>query len=331
MIPALLAAGLSIALGVPARALGQHFHLVSWRGTTLTGGLAVLASWWTISLLFGDLVSDMRLLTGLLLAMIPILGIGLWDVRTALRPTPQFLAQCVAAAIAVLIGGTVVRFVTHPLGGLLVLDQWLFASIPLIGVTVSIVWIVIVMNAVNFLDGGDGLAATVSLVGFLTIGAASLLPNVQEPRVALLAFIAAGATGGILFWNYPPARLYLGTTGSWFLGFLLAVLSLLGSSKIATLTVVAAIPLFDALVVVIARLRRGASPFHGDTSHFHHLLVARGWSPRAVVTAYGAASAILGISAVVLPTSAKIGLVALSSIACLPFARHAFHLKHSHG
>jgi UDP-GlcNAc:undecaprenyl-phosphate GlcNAc-1-phosphate transferase len=154
------------------------------------------------------------------------------------------------------------RYVTNPAGGLLYLNQWEVFGIALPGAILSIVWIVLLMNAVNFLDGLDGLASAVSVVGFLTIGAVSLLPHVNEPAVALPAFLAAGATLGFLFWNFPPARLYLGTPGSWFLGFLLGVFSLQGSSKIATLAVVGAIPLLDAVAVVLSRLRRGTPSCH---------------------------------------------------------------------
>lgn len=329
MILPILAAGLSAAFGLPARWVALRLGLVSRHGIPLTGGVALLLAWWVISTLFGGLLDDLHLTAGLALALIPILSFGLWDIRTALRPFPQLTAQLLAAVAAVLFGDVAVRFVTNPLGGLLVFDQWVLAGVPLVGAAVSLVWIMVVMNAVNFLDGVDGLAATVSFVGFLAIGAVSLLPQVHEPHVALLAFIAAGATGGLLFWNFPPARLYLGTPGSWFLGFLLAVLSLLGSSKIATLTVVAAMPLLDALVVIAARLRRGASPFRGDSTHFHHILMARGWSPRAVIAAYGIGSALLGLAAVALPTPAKIFLVIISAVAWVSFARRTFRARPS--
>lgn len=319
MFFSLIAAGASVVFGFPARLLGTRFRLTAGKGIAATGGLAIIAAWWSVTLPTSDLPT--RLLGGLALATLPILVAGLWDLRRPLGPLPQLLAQILSAASAVGAGGVVARYVTNPAGGLLYLNQWEMFGIPLQGALLSIIWIVLLMNAVNFLDGVDGLASSVSAVGFLAIGAVSLLPQVNEPSVALPAFIAAGATLGFLFWNFPPARLYLGTPGAWFLGFLLAVLSLQGSSKIATLAVVGAIPLLDATSVALARIRRGSSPFRGDTSHLHHRLAARGWSPRTMLALYTVASVILGLAAVTLPTFAKITLVFAGGAAFILFTR----------
>lgn len=315
MIPALLAAGLSFAVSIPARWLGRRFRLVSREGIALTGGLGVLVSWWIVAAGFGSLPTDTRATFGLALAMLPLVAVGVWDVRSALRPSKQLLAQALAAAAVVVVGGIAVGSVTNPFGGIVRLDAWMWNGLPIVGATISLAWIMVLMNAVNLLDGADGLAAMVSMVGFLAVGVTSFLPNVAEPTVGRTAFVAAGATAGFLFWNYPPARLYLGTPGAWFLGLLLAVLSLLGSSKIATLSVVAALPLLDAAAVAMARLRRGASLFRGDTTHFHHVLAGFGWSPRKILLTYMLISALLGVAAVVLPTPVKAVLVAACGVA----------------
>lgn len=315
------AAALGFALGFPARWLGKRFRLAAEKRIPATGGLALCLAWWTTVLATGGLAPRTR--SGIALAMFPIIAIGLADLRKRLGPAPQFFAQALAAGSAVLVGGVAARYVTNPFGGLLYLDQpEVAAGLALPAAIASIVWIVFLMNAVNFLDGMDGLALSVSGIGFLTIAAVSLLPHVNEPAVAQPALLAAGAAAGFLFWNFPPARLYLGTPGAWFLGFLLAVLSVQGSSKIATLAVVGAIPLLDALSVVLARLRRGASPFRGDTLHLHHRLVARGWSPRSVLAAYAAVSALLGALATALPTPAKVALLAASGASVLLIRLH---------
>lgn len=313
MLLFLIAAGFSVAFGFPARRLGRHFHLSAGKGIATTGGLAVIAAWWVVVLL--SVALPARMLVGLALAVLPILIVGLRDLRKPLGPLPQLATQILSAASAVLVGDVAARYLTNPAGGLLYLNQWEVLGIALPGALLSIAWIVLLMNAVNFLDGLDGLASSVSGIGFLTIAAVSFLPWVHEPSVATLALIAAGATLGFLFWNFPPAKLYLGTPGAWFLGFLLAVLSLQGSSKIATLAVVGAIPLLDAVSVVLSRLRRGTSPFRGDTTHLHHRLAARGWSPRAVLVVYTAASIVLGLAAVALPTFAKMILLLVGGAA----------------
>lgn len=302
---------LSLALGILARRGGEQLRLVTAKGVAATGGLGILAAWWVASGVTGSL--EPRAALGLALATAVIVMVGLWDTRRALHPFPQLVGQLAAGISAVLIGGIAAPYVTNPLGGLLYLNQWVIAGIPVLGAAFTVIWILALMNAVNFLDGMDGLAASVSAIGFVTIGVVSLLPQVNEPEIALPAFLAAAATAGFLFWNFPPARLVLGTTGSWFLGFLLAVLSVQGSSKIATLAVVGAIPLLDAASVIIARIRRGASPFRGDSTHLHHRLRSRGWSPRAILTLYAALSASLALAAIYLPTPLKILLLAAST------------------
>ena len=310
MSAVLTALALSLILGAAAREVGKRVPLTTTGGIAATGGISLLTAWW-IAAWLAD-AWDPRASFGLLLATAVMVAVGLRDLRRPLGPWPQLAGQALAGSSAVLVGGVVAEYVTNPAGGLLYLNQWQSAGIPIVAAALTLLWILLLINAVNFLDGTDGVAAAVSLVGFLTIGAVSLLPQVREPAVALPAFLAAAATAGFLFWNFPPARLVLGTPGSWFLGFLLAVLSVQGSSKIATLSVVGAIPLLDAVSVVIARIRRGTSPLRGDRTHFHHRLLARGWSPRSILALYTVASAGLAVAAVTLPTPWKALLLAAS-------------------
>lgn len=315
IVPLVAVLGLSLALGAAARPLGARFRFQTATGVPAAGGISILLAWWAGVLLFGGLPGGAWPAAGLSLASAIIVLVGLADLRRALGPFPQLLGQGAAALVAAVLGGVSAQYVTHPGGGLLYLNHWDVGGVVLPGAALTVLWMVILMNAVNFLDGVDGLAAAVSTIGFLVIGLTSLLPQVREPAVALPAFLAAAATAGFLFWNFPPARLTLGTPGSWFLGFLLAALSVQGSSKIATLAVVGAIPLLDAVSVVLRRLCRGASPFHGDTTHLHHRLTARGWSPRGLLAAYAGASALLGFAAVYLPTAAKVLLLGLTGLA----------------
>lgn len=305
-----LAAGM--LFGFIAPALGKKLKLRTATGATTTGGLGIIALWWII-LLFGNTL-PVRVLLGLGAASALILAFGLWDARRQLGPWPQLTGQLLASLAAVGIGGIVVRYVTNPFGGLLYLDRPSLLGFAAPGALLTILWILVLMNAMNFLDGVDGLAAAVSIIGFITIAATSLLPQVREPAVVLPAVVAAATAAGFLYWNIPPARLYLGTSGAWFLGFLLAVLSALGSTKIATLAVVSAVPLLDAVHVVLSRIRRGASPFRGDATHLHHRLLARGWSPRAILGSYTGASVLLALAAVLFPTPLKILLFLLGAL-----------------
>lgn len=272
--------------------------------TPALGGPAVILAWWGIVLMADQINPAMAL--GLLLATLVIMGVGLWDIRRPLMPGPQFAAQVVIAGLAVLLGGTVIRSVTNPLGGLLRLDQWEVLGYALPGALLTLIWIMTLMNVMNFLDGLDGLAAGVGLLAFLAVGLVSLLPQVHDPPTAFLAFSAAAALLGFLFWNLPPAALYLGTVGSWFIGFLLAILAVQDASKVATVAVVGAVPLLDAVAVILGRLRRGQSPFRGDQTHLHHRLERRGFSARAILFAYLLVSSLLGAGAVFLQTRLKV-------------------------
>ncbi len=312
---ALFTGALACALGRPALALGRRIRLTAGNGAPATGGLALAGAWWVAALLTSSALD--RPLAGLALAMVPLLTVGLWDLRRPLGPWPQLGAQLVAALAVVLVGGVMARAVTNPAGGLLSLTTVTAGGLPLLAILTSVIWLVVLMNAVNFLDGLDGLAAGVSAIGFVTIAAVSILPQVNEPEVALPALLAAGAAAGFLFWNWPPARLYLGTPGAWFLGLLLGTLSLLGSSKIATLAVVGAIPLLDAASVIAARLFRGSSPVQGDRTHLHHRLLRRGWRVPHILLCYAGGSVALALAAVFLPTPIKVALVVVAGAAVL--------------
>lgn len=160
---------------------------------------------------------------------------------------------------------------------------------------VTVVWLVVIMNAVNWTDGVDGVAGGVSAIGLFTIFLLALRPEVYQPPVAIIALIALGVTVGFLLFNFSPAKFIAGTSGSYFLGFLLGVLAIFAGTKIATTLLVLSIPLIDALWVVVKRFRSGVSIFHGDQYfHLHFRLRERGWSDRRIALTYILISALLG-------------------------------------
>ncbi len=276
------------------------------------GGVAILISWWTI-------VGFTHLLTGrvfwsLVVSSSIILLLGIWDVWRPFGPIVQLFAQVGAAAVAVYGGDFVVSYITDPRGGLINLNNVQFFGLLIPASIITLVWIVTMMNVVNFLDGMDGLAGSVSMIAFIAIGLVSLLPQVNDPVTAIIAFCAAAVLFGFLFWNYPPAALYLGTVGSWFIGFLLAILAIKGVTKVATTAVVGAVPLLDAITVILGRIRRGRSPFRGDRTHLHHRLKRRGLSSRSILLIYMFASLALGGAAVMLQTYHKILVFSIFSV-----------------
>ena len=174
----------------------------------------------------------------------------------------------------------------------------------------SVGWLFLVVNALNWADGIDGVAGGVSLVGFLAIFLLSLRPEVYQPPVAILALIATGTTLGFLFFNLPPSRFIAGTSGSYFWGFLLGALSIFAGTKITTTLLVLVVPIIDALWVIFERVRHHASPFTGDTHfHLHYRLRERGWSDRAITSAYLAITVAVGLSAPFLSSVGKTRLL----------------------
>jgi len=212
-----------------------------------------------------------------------ILLMGLADDRRALNWRPRLAIQFALAGMFVWWGDRITLF--WPL------------SQPLVSGGLTVLWIVGLTNAFNFLDNMDGLAAGVALIAAALLAAASALVGGLFVPVALIVLI--GALAGFLIHNRPPARLFMGDAGSNFLGFVLGGLSVLGTftrvegvgpvayAPHAALTplLVMAVPLYDTISVILIRLREGRSPFQPDRRHFSHRLVARGLTPpRAVAT-----------------------------------------------
>lgn len=231
-------------------------------------------------------------LLGVLLAGWIIFAAGLLDDLYDLRPTTKLLAQCLAALVAYAVG---FRIETLSFGGVSVQIGWLSLAL-------TVLWIVAVVNAFNLIDGLDGLATGIALVALgSTFVVAWMLGN---PEVAVVCAALGGALLGFLRYNFRPARIFLGDSGSQFVGFMLAVLSVHGSTKSATAVLAAvpllvlALPLLDTLFSILRRWLRGTPVFGADERHLHHRLLAIGLTHvRAVVLLYvlAAALAVMGM------------------------------------
>lgn len=169
-----------------------------------------------------------------------------------------------------------------------------FVEQPWIGMAITVLWILILTNAMNFLDNMDGLSAGIGVIA-ASLSAGILLLMVREPHwcVAFGLLILSGSLSGFLCWNRPPASIFMGDSGSNLIGFLLATLTVTGTfyqhtgsrHVILAPLCILAIPLYDFVTVILIRLKAGRSPFHGDKSHFSHRLVELGLRPvRAVLT-----------------------------------------------
>jgi UDP-GlcNAc:undecaprenyl-phosphate GlcNAc-1-phosphate transferase len=195
-----------------------------------------------------------------------------------------------------------------------------------LSILITVVWIVLITNAFNFLDNMDGLSAGVAAVAAAIFAIAAA--GAGQIFVPVMAWILVGTLLGYLLFNFPPATIFMGDSGSLVIGYLLAVLTILttyydpeeGTRPYGLLMpfVVLAVPLYDVGSVVVHRLRVGESPFRGDQRHFSHRLVKRGLTPRmAVITIY-LATAATGLPAVLLPrVNWTIGLLILLECLCV--------------
>lgn len=174
-------------------------------------------------------------------------------------------------------------------------------------------WMAGMMNTINFIDGVDGLATGV--VGIAGIFVALISWNLGQYTIALLSAIFTGAVFGFLPHNWNPAKIFMGDSGSQFLGLLLAALSILGGAKVALALMVLGIPILDLALVAINRLRKGVSPAHHDTTnHLHYRLLSTGLNPKQICYVLYGITAIFGLMALALPRIYKIlgiGMVAV--------------------
>jgi UDP-GlcNAc:undecaprenyl-phosphate GlcNAc-1-phosphate transferase len=267
--------GMARILGVVDQPGGRR---VNRRAVPRLGGLGLFFGIFVPALAFLPLGSETR---GLLLGAAVATTVGAIDDFRGLAWWEKLGGQIAAAAIPTGFGIWVHRF-TFPIIGVHALPEW-------VGVSLTIFWIVAIMNMVNFLDGLDGLAAGVCAISGFTFCVIAL--SLERPRPALLAAVVFGACLGFLRHNFYPARIIMGDSGALLLGFTLGALSvqgLLKTAAVATLLfplLVLAVPIIDTSFVVAKRLKYGRPVFAADRSHLHHRFLNIGFSQaRAALT-----------------------------------------------
>jgi UDP-GlcNAc:undecaprenyl-phosphate GlcNAc-1-phosphate transferase len=277
--------------------------------TPLLGGVAVI-----VSVIIGACIASPSLVGGYLLpkhliglciaALIIAIG-GAIDDRRDLPAHIQILFP-VLACIVIVASGIGIEYITNPLGGTLPLNQWhvvlfTYQGLPY-GITLfadlfTVLWLMGMMYTTKFLDGLDGLVSGVSVIGMLIIFALSLQPYIYQPETATLALIGAAAFLGFLVWNWHPAKIFLGESGSLFAGFFLGVLSIISGAKIATALLILGVPILDVAWVIARRLFiEHRSPFAADRKHLHLRLLDAGLSHRSVVITLYVFTAVFGIT-----------------------------------
>jgi UDP-GlcNAc:undecaprenyl-phosphate GlcNAc-1-phosphate transferase len=251
-----------------------------------TGGVALFAGFVGTGLLVFALsnsgiwpaigAEDNKLLAGVLVGSSFLFLFGLWDDWRDLPVWLQFAAQFGAALIAISFD-IIVERVTLPIRGYTVFPFWI--TYPL-----TVFWIVGMINTVNWLDGLDGLAAGVAAIASLLFAAHAY--SLGQTVVALFPLALAAACLGFLPFNFQPARIFMGSSGSMLLGFALASLSILAPAKVATALLVLGIPILDVVWLIIQRWRERGNPTIAGRDHLHYRLLDLGFSQRHIVILY---------------------------------------------
>jgi UDP-GlcNAc:undecaprenyl-phosphate GlcNAc-1-phosphate transferase len=269
------------------RNIARRFRIMDYPGgrklqsnpVAYLGGLAIITpiTLGSFLLIFTSYTIDLKqqLYFGLILPALAIAIVGLLDDIYQLPPWPRFISQSAV--------GVITSFILYLSGsGVEIFDNQLLNS------SATILWVVTIINALNFIDNMDGLATSISIVASIALFTLAYLNN--QYLVAALALAIFASCLGFLFWNKKPASIYLGDAGSLYLGFLLAAISIRidldnDSAPIRALVLIfiLAIPVIDTTQVVVSRITKGKSPFQGGRDHVSHLLLNRGLSQRAVL------------------------------------------------
>lgn len=247
--------------------------------TPLLGGIAIFLSFLFGFILFGN---QNPLMISILIASFLILLLGIFDDIKPIKARCKFVIHILVALIVVFYGGLKLTHVD--IFGLSLNFKWMSPY-------VTILIIVGIINAVNLIDGLDGLCAGISSIYFLTIGVIALILNKFNGLDIILSFIMLGATLGFLVFNYPPAKIFMGDTGSTFLGLMISVIMLLGF-KTVTLTslliplVLLILPITDTLFAIIRRALNKKPIGQADKEHIHHQLLKHLSTRKTILVIY---------------------------------------------
>src|SRR5699024_9837832 len=267
------------------------------------GGLAIY-----VSFMLGYLIlrpTDEHAI-GILIGSFIIILTGFLDDLLEITAKAKFTGQLLAAFVVVLWGGLQIEFINLPFGGQL---EFSFLSIP-----ITIIWIVGITNAINLIDGLDGLAAGVSTIALISLSIMAVIMG--DYFVLVMALMLAVSTFGFLFYNFYPAKIFMGDTGALFLGYMISVLALLGFKNVAVISLIIPImilgvPISDTFFAIVRRVRMKQKIFDPDKSHLHHCLLNNGFSHRQTILIIYAIAALFGLAAILLSQATVWGSVVL--------------------
>jgi len=254
------------------------------------GGSAIILSFLVVFFLASGLVitSDWK---ALLMGSFLILIFGVWDDFKEVDWKVQLTFQLILALILVWFGYRI-NTICFAENELLHLNYWSLIffghSFSVFSSIFIIFWLVGIINAVNWLDGSDGLLSTAGILSLIAVFFTSLRPEVNQPALSIISLIGVGSLLGFLIFNFPKAQIEAGTSGSYFVGFLLGSLAIVAGTKITTTMVVLILPVTDFVWVIFERMKEGQSIFKRDKKkrHLHYKLLAKGCSPRKIFFIY---------------------------------------------
>ncbi|PTY81782.1 undecaprenyl-phosphate alpha-N-acetylglucosaminyl 1-phosphate transferase [Heyndrickxia sporothermodurans] len=303
---------LAIKLGITDKPNNRKVHK---KNIPLIGGVAIF-----ISFLVGYFIlrpvpqeSDAVVhVSGIFIGSFIILITGILDDKYELSPKLKLLGQILAALAVVVWGGVELTKINLPFGGILYFGYF---SIPL-----TIFWIVAITNAINLIDGLDGLAAGVSSIALITISGMAIIMG--DMFVAIVGGILLASTLGFLIYNFHPAKIFMGDTGALFLGYMIAVLSLLGFKNITFISlvipvIILGVPLSDTFFAIIRRFLNKQPFSSADKSHLHHCLLRVGFSHRQTVLVIYAIAALFGLAAIIFSMSTMWGSLIIVAVLLL--------------
>jgi UDP-GlcNAc:undecaprenyl-phosphate GlcNAc-1-phosphate transferase len=301
------------------------------------GGLAIFLGFLISVIVFIPLAKEV---IGLLLGVVILALVSFLDDEKGLSPVLRLAAQILAGIILV-VAGVGISHITNPLGGMIDFTTWDFPifigmneyHITLLADAFTVVWVILLTNSLNWFDGipglSSGIAGLAALVLFF-LAAREGYHYFDQHTVITIAGILTGCAAAFTIFNFPPPKILLGDTGSMLLGFVLATLAIFSGGKVATAALVLGFPLLDAMVVIIRRVVKGKSPFHGDYSHLHHRLLAAGFTHKQTVIAIYLAAAAFGSVALFIETAfgKLIALLGLSVVMlAIGWRLRNFHLE----
>ncbi len=273
------------------------------------GGLAIWAAFVIAVLLFVPLSLQV---IGLLIGATLIAAMGFVDDLRGLSPYIRLVIQLLAAVILVF-AGIGIDSLSSPLGGELLLNEWRldlpWISISLFSAAFTVIWVMFIVNSINWIDGVNGLSSGIVTIAAVILFILAIRPDLHtldQSTFATLALIVAAVTFAFWLFDFYPAKILMGDTGSMFLGFVLATLAIFAGGKVATLMLVLGFPILDAIWVISRRIISGSSPFKGDLQHLHHRLLKSGLKERQTLLLIYLGCAIFGLAAVFLGTTEKL-------------------------